>query len=604
MGIHYDRGVILYRSKHYELAEKEFRQELAQNTDNASAHAMLAFTLFLRKTKESELEAAKRAASSVAGTAFSRFKTVLSASSRSFNLLAQSETEAKEAVKLAPDSAFCHYTLAFVLFYSGRTREAKQEIEEAIRLNPSDSYQFSLASSIEIEQKHWSVALKLAEQGLTFEPDHVDCINNRALALVGLGRKREADQSLTISLAADPEDYRTHAHKGGVALEQNNTAQALEHYREALRLNPNSQWAREGVVKALKAGHPFYHTLLSASLWITSLDRRIRILLALILLPLLFSSFHAAQFRFLIALPYLVLGVADHCFNFALSFDPVGRTVLSKREIDGARSFLIGCFAVLLISIGIAIMCCISANPSTESVIAKAETSIKQGKYGNARYYYNTLIERAVKDFKDGRVQNAADIYDKVLAHWQKDFGRSDKWLPDLLLSSARCQASLGKYAEAEHLGAEVLSVLNDTKTKSDYTSALAYNVIARAQQNTGRYKEAEENLAQSVKLLENDSLHSHDLIEIYKQYAAVLTAVGKNDEAKVISANAAKIIDFQSYMAAVASKLKQAWHPAKAIISKRTVLTFQICSDGKVKNVEVKSSSQDLDMDKAAIEA
>ena len=49
---------------------------------------------------------------------------------------------------------------------------------------------------------------------------------------------------------------------------------ALEHFREALRLNPSLEWARAGLVEALKARYPVYGLLLRYFLWMSTLSRR------------------------------------------------------------------------------------------------------------------------------------------------------------------------------------------------------------------------------------------------------------------------------------------------------------------------------------------
>ena len=48
---------------------------------------------------------------------------------------------------------------------------------------------------------------------------------------------------------------------------------ALEHFREALRLNPSPEWARAGLVEALKARYPSAASL-RYFLWMSTLSRR------------------------------------------------------------------------------------------------------------------------------------------------------------------------------------------------------------------------------------------------------------------------------------------------------------------------------------------
>ena len=87
------------------------------------------------------------------------------------------------------------------------------------------------------------------------------------MALVQLGRKDEAQQTLGSALANDPENALTHANQGWALLHRGDHAKALEHFREALRIDPELDWARAGIVEALKARHLIYRVMLRFFLW-------------------------------------------------------------------------------------------------------------------------------------------------------------------------------------------------------------------------------------------------------------------------------------------------------------------------------------------------
>jgi hypothetical protein len=93
------------------------------------------------------------------------------------------------------------------------------------------------------------------------------------MALVRLGRKAEAGATIDAALARDPGNAITHANQGWTQLERGDRKKALEHFREALRLDPTNDWARSGIVEALKAGNPVYALMLRYFLWTASLSR-------------------------------------------------------------------------------------------------------------------------------------------------------------------------------------------------------------------------------------------------------------------------------------------------------------------------------------------
>ncbi len=327
MGIHLDRALILLQQHRPELAERELRQELVADPDNARAHAILALCLSERKD------------------------------------YAEATEEAKAAIHLAPDMPFGHYALACILHERDRYSEAEQAVAEAIRLDPEDADYFALLAGIRISQRHWSSALEAAEQGLQLDAEHVACNNLRAMALVKLGRKKEAGATIATALARNPEDAVTHANQGWALLHEGNHQKALEHFREALRREPELDWARAGIVEALKAKHFLYGIMLRYFLWMARLSRRVQwaIILGLVIGANLLSSLadqHPGLAPWIepILILYLIFAVltwiASPLFNLLLRFNRFGRHALS-RDQRVASNWLAGMLVPALVCLGL-----------------------------------------------------------------------------------------------------------------------------------------------------------------------------------------------------------------------------------------------------------
>ena len=238
MSPHFQRALLLYHQERHDLAIAELQQALAEEPHNARAHAILALCLL----KKDQLDAATQ--------------------------------EAQQAIALAPDEAFSYHVFSEILKQRNRLPEAKTAISEAIRLNPSDSDYYSQLAAIELLQRDWNAALVAADHGLQVDPEHVACTNLRVQALTKLGRRTDADAAVETALLRDPDNPYTHANRGWTLLEQGNPAKAMEHFREALRLNPNMAWARQGIVEALKARHFIYRWMLGYFFWMLRLSRR------------------------------------------------------------------------------------------------------------------------------------------------------------------------------------------------------------------------------------------------------------------------------------------------------------------------------------------
>jgi tetratricopeptide (TPR) repeat protein len=307
-----ERAQILLQQSRYDLAEAELRRALAADPNDASGHAALGLCL-------AEL-----------------------------SRLQEATEEAQAAVGLAPYLPYAHYALASVLQDRNRLEEAGEAVEEAIRLDPEEPDYQALLSNIWFNRRRWKESLEAAEVALVLDPEHVAANNLRAMALVKLGRKAEAGATIGTALARDPENSLTHANQGWALLHAAEYARALEHFREALRLNPQSEWAREGMVEALKARHLVYGLMLRYFLWMSRLSGKAqwavllggyfayRVLrdvarhnpgLAPWITPLLFAYGIFA----------LMTWIADPLFNLILRLNRFGRLVLDGEQIRSSN---------------------------------------------------------------------------------------------------------------------------------------------------------------------------------------------------------------------------------------------------------------------------
>jgi tetratricopeptide (TPR) repeat protein len=314
----FHRGMVLFQQGRFDLAGREFRRALADDPDDATGHAFLALCLAHGAEKPEALR------------------------------------EAGEAVRLDPGEALGHYVRGVVLRDLGQLPDAEGSAREAVRLDPDDPNHFALLSSIALQRRNWSEALAAAEQGLALDPEHGLCTNLRALSLVNLGRRDEAARTLGSALANDPEDPFTHANQGWAYLHRGEHARALEHFREALRLDPTNEWARAGVIEALKARHLLYRLMLRFALWMSrqSTTAQWGIMLAFIFGRRFLAGLakqHPGLKPFIEPVLLLTFGfllltwVASPLFNLLLRLNRFGRLTLSDEQ-RWESSVIGGCF--------------------------------------------------------------------------------------------------------------------------------------------------------------------------------------------------------------------------------------------------------------------
>lgn len=234
MGVYYERARLLFRQGRHEQAARELREELAEMPHDGQTHAFL-------------------------GRCLARL-----------DRLADALAEGEEGVRLAPDLPYAHYMLSLTYTDAGRPKEAEAAVNESLRLDPRNPEQLAWLSWLQLQRGDRPAALATADQGLAIDPQHVGCLNRRGYILRWTGDWKGAEVAVRAALAQAPEDGYTHANLGwtlwskGHALagspgyfqpfrvaRRREMGEAFDHFREALRFDPTSDWARTGLSEIL-----------------------------------------------------------------------------------------------------------------------------------------------------------------------------------------------------------------------------------------------------------------------------------------------------------------------------------------------------------------
>jgi tetratricopeptide (TPR) repeat protein len=235
-----DRALLLFQQSRFQLAEQEVRRVLSETPNDPGAHALLGMCL----AHQEKLDEAQR--------------------------------EVEEAIARAPDWAYTHNCRSLVLEHRRRFAEAEKSAREAVRLEPLDAdYRARLAATL-FRQEKWRETYDAAMEGLEHDPEHDGCNHLRTMALTKLGRQKDAVISVDAVLSRDPENAMAHTNKGWALLHQRKPREALEHFREALRIDPTFAYAQAGIVEALKARNPIYRWMLAYFLWMARLSNGAR----------------------------------------------------------------------------------------------------------------------------------------------------------------------------------------------------------------------------------------------------------------------------------------------------------------------------------------
>ena len=193
---------------------------------------------------------------------------------RETDQLKEATEQATLAISAEPELAIGHFALANVLWARNRFETANASIDEAIRLESDDPENFALKSQILFSLRDWRGSLNSAEKGLVLSPSDETCANLRAMALRQLRRGSVAEESIRETLARDPDNAITHANLGWTLLDNGKPKDSLVHFQEALRLEPDSAFARQGLIHALRARYFFYRWLFAYFSWISKFSAK------------------------------------------------------------------------------------------------------------------------------------------------------------------------------------------------------------------------------------------------------------------------------------------------------------------------------------------
>lgn len=258
----------------------------------------------------------------------------------------------RDVLTLTPDDDDAHHLLGLT-YLQGDGKDikiAEQHAHESLRIHPNSAWHHGLMAQIHVLREQWEQVLHWADRGLALSVEDTDCLNLRAHALTKLGRFAEARSVMDETLRQSPDDDWSHANQGWSLLNQNKPKKALVHFKESLRLHPGNEWAKAGLVEALKAKNPIYRLLLAFFLWMLRLPPRARfgvIFGGVIGYNVLRSLAGSTPALKPLVLPLIILYLsfvaltwtAMPLFNLLLRLSPSGRHALSDRQRIGSNLF-------------------------------------------------------------------------------------------------------------------------------------------------------------------------------------------------------------------------------------------------------------------------
>lgn len=291
---------------------------------------------------------------------------------------AEAEKYLQEAITTEPENPDGYFQLAFCYCnWGGRNQRALQTIDRAISLDPNRSDFFALRAWILGNLGQHLQAIKVSEQALGLDAYNILALNAATRAWCGLAKWKEAEakarHTLSISsrnasagnmlalalrqqgkvqqsrevaadlLSLDPDSADSQSNAGWSALHAGDYRRANRFFLEALRLNPNDEDARRGLLHAFNSRVWIYRVYFKGIAYLSRHTQETR----LFLVGLLYATYRIVvgglRTHFgeegthwaivVVALYLVVLCFGRYFANLFLLLDPFARHAVTRGEI-------------------------------------------------------------------------------------------------------------------------------------------------------------------------------------------------------------------------------------------------------------------------------
>lgn len=318
------RGVLLRQNNRYADAEKYLQLAIGEQPENADGYYELAFCYCDWPGHE------KKALATI-----------------------------DRALSLDPGRPGSYALRGWILGNLNRPKEAIQSADEALALNPEHILALNAQVRAYVNLHEWKKAEAQARRVLELHAQNELALNLLAVSLRQQGRREESDAVTASLLALVPDNAMAQGNAGWSALQVGDYRRANRHFLEALRLQPDYDYARRGLLHAFNSRVWIYRVYFQFVAWLSRHRRGTRIFLLLVIYAVYRTVVITVQREYgeasihwvtvLVALYLVVFGFGRSFGNFFLLFDRFARHALTGKETNWAL-FAAGFYGLLLAS--------------------------------------------------------------------------------------------------------------------------------------------------------------------------------------------------------------------------------------------------------------
>ncbi len=268
-----------------------------------------------------------------------------------------------DTIGIDPADDRLYYQRARIHLNNEDFNAAEADLREAIRLDPQEAGYYATYAMLLNQRKKFTEALSFAEQALQVDPENVYALNAQQHGPAEAepqGRIIRRDRKRFPARSGE----RLHACKLRLGPpRERRLKKALEHFREALRIDPSMQMAQGGMIEALKGRYLVYRLFLKYAFFMAKLSEKYQwaVIIGLYLVTKFLSSTsqsnpHLAPY--LMPIVYILIAFAfttwimEPMSNLFLRFNKYGKYMLDDKEISASNGVAVSLAVAIAGGIG------------------------------------------------------------------------------------------------------------------------------------------------------------------------------------------------------------------------------------------------------------
>jgi tetratricopeptide (TPR) repeat protein len=158
----------------------------------------------------------------------------------------------KDTLAANPDCFMCHTNYGFSLYARGRVAQAIAHFEASLRLKRDNIPALLNLAKVEEDRGRFGEAIARLRAARAIDPTDTTVLVNLGTDYTKVGQYDEAIAQYQEALRhPSPDDYLAYNGLGVALISKGRTTEAIEHFRQALRLRPGYWMARANLERAL-----------------------------------------------------------------------------------------------------------------------------------------------------------------------------------------------------------------------------------------------------------------------------------------------------------------------------------------------------------------